>query len=211
MQVEETFSQVTSDAAHGYAAYADCVGCLTSFARNRHRMDVSLESVRLMPLCTQITLRAQGATQGPGIGGVLAAVTSERGGAVVAASTNIVFTDSEEHVRLWFPVLTGLGGLAADGRLQHTLRTASLGALFSILMSYGHHFSSNLWGIVSQGVLMPLFEDVHHIEEIPDTTCVNVVSLSLCLCLLFYVSVSCLLCLCVMCLTTLHLSPCPSC
>ena len=82
----------------------------------------------------------------------------------------LVFTDKEEDVRLWFPVLTGLGGLAADSRLFIDLRTSALGALFSILMQYGHHFSAQLWGIVSHGVLLPLFEDVHHLEELGDTT-----------------------------------------
>lgn len=79
----------------------------------------------------------------------------------------VVFTDREEHVRLWFPVLTGLGGLSSDARAD--LRSAALGSLFGTLMHYGHHFSSELWSIVSHGVLLPLFEDVHHLEELGDT------------------------------------------
>ena len=79
----------------------------------------------------------------------------------------VVFTDREEHVRLWFPVLTGLGGLSSDNSAD--LRSAALAALFGTLMHYGHHFSPQLWSIVSHGVLLPLFEDVHHLEELGDT------------------------------------------
>jgi brefeldin A-inhibited guanine nucleotide-exchange protein len=152
--VEETLTQVTSDTAHGHVAYGDCVGCLTSFARNKHSIDISLKSVGLMSHCTQITLRTHGVGD---------AATSQR-----------MFTDSEEDVRLWFPVLTGLGGLAADTRLQRDLRSSALTALFSILMHHGHQFSSQLWGIVSHGVLLPLFEDVHHLEEVADTAWLRV-------------------------------------
>ena len=181
---------MTSDAAHGHVAYADCVGCLTGFARNKHSRDISLHSVRLMTMCTQITLysllQVQGVNQAQATAPNPAPIPSPNPltasplnyvevGARASPSgagtwrRGVVFTDSEEHVRLWFPVLTGLGGLAGDSRLEAELKAAALKALFEVLMHYGHLFSAQLWGIVSHGVLLPLFEDVHHLEELGDT------------------------------------------
>ena len=175
--------QVTSDAAHGHVAYADCVGCLTGFARNTHSAPIAVESVRLMTQCTHMAIKIYASRElpsaaasssstraaSPVAGAALDRAGVGASGAVVGVG-GVVFTDCEEHVRLWFPVLTGLGGLAADARLGPGLRGAAMDSLFAVLRQYGGAFSPALWGIVSHGVLLPLFEDVHHLDELADTS-----------------------------------------
>ena len=122
--------QVTSDAAHGHVAYADCVGCLTGFARNTHSASIAVESVRLMTQCTHMAIKIYASRELPSAvasssstraASPVAGAALDRAGGGAAGSVGgvggVVFTDCEEHVRLWFPVLTGLGGLAADARL----------------------------------------------------------------------------------------------
>ena len=142
--VEESMTQVTSDAAHGHVAYGDCVGCLTSLARNKHRLDISLESVRLMNICTQITIRNHGNAHPPTAAAAAAAVApapaaagaTEEWGEALAATRHMVFTDSEEDVRLWFPVLTGALFFYCNsgGVFRFRLAILILVALFCVLL-----------------------------------------------------------------------------
>ena len=142
--VEEpaSFALVTGDASHGHVAYADCVACLAAFARNKHRNDMSLESVRLMTVCTHKTLtllsqktlqRAPHAplTHTTHTTHTASSSESARPSSPVeptdAAASVVLYTDREEDVRLWFPVLTALGALAADSRANDALRSAALG------------------------------------------------------------------------------------
>lgn len=74
------------------------------------------------------------------------------------------FTDSDAHLRLWWPLLTGLASLITqDPRLPVRLR--SLHALFALLRRYGAGFSLSLWTLIYQGVLLPIFDDVMSLEQ----------------------------------------------
>jgi len=71
-------------------------------------------------------------------------------------------------VRLWFPVLTGLGRLVAnDPRVD--LRGRAMEELFGVLKAHGGGFSEEMWLLVYQGVLYPIFDDVIHMGEVSDT------------------------------------------
>jgi len=77
------------------------------------------------------------------------------------------FTDCKAHMRLWWPLLTGLGGLlTADPRIMVRMRV--LHALFALLRRYGPGFSPELWALIYSGVLLPLFDDVRHASEDED-------------------------------------------
>lgn len=86
------------------------------------------------------------------------AADPQRGGAVRR------FTDARTHLRLWWPLLTGLAGLiSADTRVA--VRMRAMHALFALLRRYGPGFSRDLWALIYTGVLLPIFDDVRRIGE----------------------------------------------
>ena len=69
------------------------------------------------------------------------------------------FTDVAPHLRLWWPLLTGLAGLLSHDP-RASVRMRALHALSALLRRYGPAFSSDLWCLVYSGVLLPVFDDV---------------------------------------------------
>ncbi|KAG3093438.1 hypothetical protein PI124_g16700 [Phytophthora idaei] len=76
----------------------------------------------------------------------------------------VAYNDSAAHTRMWWPVLTALSTLAADRRLD--VRLAALEALFNALETHGNKFSSGLWGLIFKGVLIPLLDELRHLEVV---------------------------------------------
>ena len=76
------------------------------------------------------------------------------------------FTDRDEHMYFWFPLLVGLSELTFDPRPE--LRRSALGVLFDILKCHGGSFTSGFWIRVFDSVLLPMFDQVR--AEILDTT-----------------------------------------
>ncbi|ETO81834.1 hypothetical protein F442_03848 [Phytophthora nicotianae P10297] len=74
------------------------------------------------------------------------------------------YNDSAAHTRMWWPVLTALSTLAADRRLD--VRLAALEALFNALEMHGNKFTSGLWGLIFKGVLIPLLDELRHLEVV---------------------------------------------
>ena len=85
----------------------------------------------------------------------------------VEGSDEFRFTDSVDHQRVWFPILTSLANLITDKR--KSIRQASLSGLFKILSEQGHSFSPSLWELIFKGVLFPIFDDVRHSAEALDS------------------------------------------
>ncbi|OWZ09970.1 LOW QUALITY PROTEIN: Brefeldin A-inhibited guanine nucleotide-exchange protein [Phytophthora megakarya] len=79
-------------------------------------------------------------------------------------NSEAAYNDSAAHTRMWWPVLTALSTLAADRRLD--VRLAALEALFDALETHGQKFSSGLWGLIFKGVLIPLLDELRHLEVV---------------------------------------------
>ncbi|CAI5708176.1 unnamed protein product [Peronospora farinosa] len=79
-------------------------------------------------------------------------------------SGEAAYNDSVAHMRMWWPVLSALSTLAADRRLD--VRLAALEALFNALETHGKKFSSGLWSLIFKDVLIPLLDELHHLEVI---------------------------------------------
>ncbi|KAG7395172.1 Brefeldin A-inhibited guanine nucleotide-exchange protein 1 [Phytophthora boehmeriae] len=75
-----------------------------------------------------------------------------------------LYNDSAAHTRMWWPVLTALSTLAADRRID--VRLAALAALFDALETHGTKFSAGLWALVFKGVLIPLLDELRHLEVV---------------------------------------------
>ncbi|OQS02740.1 brefeldin A-inhibited guanine nucleotide-exchange protein, partial [Thraustotheca clavata] len=73
-----------------------------------------------------------------------------------------VYTDSQLHTRLWWPVLTALSTLSCDKRVE--VRVMALDTLFGSLHRHGPKLSPGLWSIVFKGVLIPLIGDIRVLE-----------------------------------------------
>lgn len=76
--------------------------------------------------------------------------------------TASVYTDSSAHTRMWWPVLTALSTLSADRRID--VRLAALHGLYDSLESHGLKFSTGLWSLIFKGVLIPLLDELRHLE-----------------------------------------------
>jgi len=61
----------------------------------------------------------------------------------------------------WFPILRGLSMLVSDTRRE--VRSAALNGVFEVLKDYGGMvFDEDTWRMVFNGVIKPLFDDIHH-------------------------------------------------
>ncbi|CAK4648565.1 unnamed protein product [Aphanomyces euteiches] len=78
-----------------------------------------------------------------------------------------VYTDSQLHTRLWWPVLTALATLSCDKRAD--VRKVSLDTLFASLHLHGPKLSPGLWNIIFKGVLLPLVSDLRELESTQTT------------------------------------------
>lgn len=78
----------------------------------------------------------------------------------------IRFTDKDEHMYFWFPLLAGLSELTFDPRQE--IRYGALGVLFDILKFHGASFTPRFWVRVYDSVILPMFDHVR--AEVTDTT-----------------------------------------
>mmetsp|Transcript_53139 Transcript_53139/g.95363 ORF Transcript_53139/g.95363 Transcript_53139/m.95363 type:complete len:1752 (+) Transcript_53139:149-5404(+) len=61
----------------------------------------------------------------------------------------------------WFPILRGLSMLISDPRRE--VRASALSGVFDILRDHGRQvFDEDTWRMVFNGVIKPLFDDIHH-------------------------------------------------
>ena len=103
-----------------------------------------------------------------------AAMAAASAAAAIAAATpepslhrgNIRFTDRDEHMYFWFPLLVGLSELTFDPRSE--VRYGALGVLFDILKLHGTSFTKAFWIRVYDSILLPMFDHVR--AEVTDTT-----------------------------------------
>lgn len=76
------------------------------------------------------------------------------------------FSDKDEHIYFWFPLLAGLSELTFDPRKD--IRYSALEVLFDTLKFHGAAFTTPFWSRVFDSVLLPIFDHVR--AEVTDTT-----------------------------------------
>ncbi|EFN54845.1 hypothetical protein CHLNCDRAFT_35815 [Chlorella variabilis] len=138
--------------------FTDCVNCLIAFTNNPHSLDVSLNAIAFLRFCAMALAEGDIGDLSPGSA---AAAHGGRGG-----GGRIRFTDKDEHMYFWFPLLAGLSELTFDPRPE--IRYSSLEVLFDILKYHGATFSPQFWLRVFDSVLLPIFDHVR--AEVTDTT-----------------------------------------
>lgn len=80
------------------------------------------------------------------------------------------FSDHEEHLYFWMPLLIGLTELTFDPR--PTVRRSALDVLFDILHEHGACYSKGFWAKVFERMLLPIFDSVQ-VEDIDLATFVS--------------------------------------
>lgn len=78
-----------------------------------------------------------------------------RAGSLAAAAR---FSDHDEHLYFWMPLLIGLTELTFDPR--EALRISALDVLFDTLTEHGACFSEGFWAKVFERMLLPIFDSV---------------------------------------------------
>jgi brefeldin A-inhibited guanine nucleotide-exchange protein len=73
------------------------------------------------------------------------------------------FSDHDEHLYFWMPLLIGLTELSFDPR--EVIRNSALDVLFDILREHGVCFSADFWDKVFERMLLPIFDSVQ-VEDI---------------------------------------------
>jgi brefeldin A-inhibited guanine nucleotide-exchange protein len=162
-----------------YPNFVDIINCFASFAKNVHHEETSLGAVaqilrltgKLIEGNSDIRCDEHGALVSPSAqqkqhGEEKENERTEEKIEVDNATKQFRFTDSADHSRVWFPILTCLANLVVDQRTA--VRKAALYGLFQILNDQGHAFSPSLWELIFKGVLFPIFDDVRHSEELSE-------------------------------------------
>lgn len=144
--VREYFPYITETET---TTFTDCVNCLIAFTNSRFNQDVSLNAIAFLRFCALKLAEGE-------LGA--AARNKENDKDKSIKSDTPTFTDRDDHVYFWFPLLVGLSELSFDPRSD--IRKSALDILFDTLRFHGHLFSLGLWERVFESVLFPIFDYV---------------------------------------------------
>jgi brefeldin A-inhibited guanine nucleotide-exchange protein len=133
---------------------------------NAHRIRPRVNPVEAEAAAKAVTAAAAAAAATATGASVSLSPGTAGAGAVPRGSGVIRFTDQDEHMYFWFPLLAGLSELTFDPRQE--IRYGALGVLFDILKFHGGSFTSQFWIRVYDSVLLPMFDHVR--AEVTDTT-----------------------------------------
>ncbi|CAK9230341.1 unnamed protein product [Sphagnum troendelagicum] len=153
--VREYFPYITETET---TTFTDCVNCLIAFTNSRFDKDVSLNAIAFLRFCAlklaEGELGAAASTKD-----VKSAASSPK----QTVQESPTFTDKDESLYFWFPLLAGLSELTFDPRPD--IRKSALEVLFDTLRFHGHMFSPGLWEKVFDSVLFPIFDYVRRATE----------------------------------------------
>eukprot|EP01103_Thecamoeba_quadrilineata_P017797 TRINITY_DN6476_c0_g1_i1.p1 TRINITY_DN6476_c0_g1~~TRINITY_DN6476_c0_g1_i1.p1 ORF type:complete len:593 (-),score=84.38 TRINITY_DN6476_c0_g1_i1:100-1878(-) len=117
--------------------FVECVNCLVSYACNTRFKEIAMKGVKTLGYCAAKLAEGQVCT---------------------LSETESPFKDSDCHLKLWFPIFTGLSRTISHPNIE--VRTAALQTLFSVLQTHGRLFNKGFWELVFRGVLLPIFDSV---------------------------------------------------
>nr|XP_024388580.1 brefeldin A-inhibited guanine nucleotide-exchange protein 2-like isoform X2 [Physcomitrium patens] len=148
--VREYFPYITETET---TTFTDCVNCLIAFTNSRFNQDVSLNAIAFLRFCALKLAE-----------GELGAATRSKSGMNLASpEESPTFTDKDDHLYFWFPLLAGLSELTFDPRPD--IRKSALEVLFDTLRIHGDKFSAGLWEKVFDSVLFPIFDSVRRATD----------------------------------------------
>ncbi|KAG6550387.1 hypothetical protein Mapa_008350 [Marchantia paleacea] len=159
--VREYFPYITETET---TTFTDCVNCLIAFTNSRFNKDVSLNAIAFLRFCALKLAEGElGATRNKETDKFGKSASSPRLEGAEEVPQFPTFTDKEDHLYFWFPLLAGLSELTFDPRPD--IRKSALEVLFDTLRYHGHLFSPGLWEKVFDSVLFPIFDYVRRATE----------------------------------------------
>ncbi|XP_070028789.1 brefeldin A-inhibited guanine nucleotide-exchange protein 1 isoform X2 [Nicotiana sylvestris] len=153
--VREYFRYITETET---LTFTDCVRCLITFTNSRFNSDVSLNAIAFLRFCA-VKLAE---------GGLVSNEKNNNNDSSIPvvedeASDGMFFTDKDDYMSFWEPLLTGLSRLTSDPR--SAIRKSALEVLFNILKDHGHLFPRLFWINVFKSVIYPIFSPVNDSAE----------------------------------------------
>lgn len=132
------------------ATFTDCVKCLITFTNSRFNSDISLNAIAFLRFCAFKLAE----------GGLVVYEKSKEVNSSDApldddSTDGHTFTDKDDQIYFWVPLLTGLSKLTSDPR--PAIRKSALEVLFNILKDHGSLFSRSFWMGVYKSVIFPIF------------------------------------------------------
>ncbi|XP_011625421.1 brefeldin A-inhibited guanine nucleotide-exchange protein 1 [Amborella trichopoda] len=147
--VREYFPYITETET---TTFTDCVKCLITFTNSRFNSDVSLNAIAFLRFCA-VKLAE---------GGLICYEKSKDLDSPTSVNGDLLdkhkFTEKDEYVYYWVPLLTGLSKLTSDPR--SAIRKSALEVLFDILRDHGHLFSLAFWIRIFRSIVFPIFNNV---------------------------------------------------
>ncbi|XP_078432410.1 SEC7-like guanine nucleotide exchange family protein [Wolffia australiana] len=123
--------------------FTDCVKCLLTFTSCKLNSDVSLNAIAFLRFCA--VKLAEGGL-----------VCYDKKSAADVPADGAAFTEHDDYVYYWVPLLAGLSRLTSDPRT--TIGRGALEVLFNILRDHGRLFSRPFWMSVFKSVVFPIFD-----------------------------------------------------
>ncbi|KAJ7555893.1 hypothetical protein O6H91_05G059700 [Diphasiastrum complanatum] len=161
--VREYFSYITETES---TTFTDCVNCIIAFTNSRFNKDVSLKAIAFLQFCA-LKLAEDELDTSANIEAKEADIKSVQTGEVPSGEDGFkettTFTNKDDHIYFWFPLLAGLSELTFDPRPD--IRQGALQVLFDTLRYHGHRFSPGLWERVFDSVLFPIFDHVRRATD----------------------------------------------
>lgn len=153
--VREYFRYITETET---LTFTDCVRCLITFTNSRFNSDVSLNAIAFLRFCA-VKLAE---------GGLVSNEKNKNNDSSIPvadkeASDGLIFTDKDDYMSFWEPLLGGLSRLTSDPR--SAIRKSALEVLFNILKDHGHLFPRLFWINVFKSVIYPVFSPVNDSTE----------------------------------------------
>eukprot|EP01018_Ginkgo_biloba_P011843 Gb_04048 [translate_table: standard] len=140
--------------------FTDCVNCLIAFTNSRFNKDVSLNAIAFLRFCALKLAEGELGSSAKNKEKPGKPASPSPGAGKDGRSVGPTFTDKDDHLYFWFPLLAGLSELTFDPRPD--IRKSALQVLFDTLRYHGHLFSPALWERVFDSILFPIFDYVRH-------------------------------------------------
>ncbi|CAE8639249.1 unnamed protein product, partial [Polarella glacialis] len=154
--LDVAFSILAKVTEHNYSLFVenftDGVRALLAFGQCKAKLQLSLDAISYL-------LKAADYLADPTSPDPPPPPSSSLSGVAAPASTS---GEGNSHPAAhWFPILRGLSMLVSDPRRE--VRQAALNGVFDVLKDRGSQvFDEDTWRMVFNGVIKPLFDDIHH-------------------------------------------------
>lgn len=141
--------------------FTDGIQALLAFGQSKSNMSMSLKAIKLLlQAADTLADRTKELLQQKGDNAQDAAATAAMEQTASKEATTV--TDASRHpAEQWLHILRGLSSLVSD--LRREVRSEALSGLFECLQKHGSSaFDEDTWRLVFNGVIKPLFDDIHH-------------------------------------------------